>query len=350
MQIVQNSFEKKVDVKLRRNGHARQSESRFRFRRIDRIGSNDAQEDTTFLFECFVNKNNELDLLCDLREPECIVVGRTGVGKTALLFMLNRREEKVTELSLDDLALSHLSNSPALRLYMDLELNMDLFFRVLWRHVFAVELINLFGTISGSQGITSLFQRIQNMEYRKPYQKRARDYLAKYPEFWKDTEVRIKEEVERINEDFNRRVGTELRNKLFTIGGEEQYSAGLSQEERTEIESIGRQVVNQRQMQELSSVIKLLSEELQYDGQKRYFITIDKLDTKWSEDPLRYKLIRALMETVRDLNHQIGQLKIVLAIREDLLERVFPKHTSNMATNLRSIGHFACLFRGIMIS
>ena len=300
-----------------------QSSSTFRFRHTDKIGAIDAQEDRNFLFQCFVDKNDELKLVQDTLEPECILLGRTGAGKTALLSMLRRQEDKVAVLSLDDLALNHLSNSPALKYYLDLGINLDLFFRVLWRHVFAVELVHLFSSISGTTGIDNFYQRLKDATYRKPYQRKGREYLLNFPEFWREPEKRLVQETERLEEDLTAKASTGLQAKILNISGELQYSSNLTQENRAEIERIGNELVNQRQMQELSAVVRLLRDELQYDGQKKYFITVDKLDTRWVEDPLRYKLIRALIETVRILNEEVDQLKIILAIRQDLLERVF---------------------------
>lgn len=48
---------------------------------------------------------------------------------------------------------------------------------------------------------------------------------------------------------------------------------------------------------------------------------IDKLDEKWVDETVRFDLIRALIECLRSFN-KISKLKVVVAIREDVLERV----------------------------
>jgi len=52
----------------------------FKFKKHEKIGYVDAQEDISFLEECFVD-TGELDILADTMKPECIVLGRTGSGK-----------------------------------------------------------------------------------------------------------------------------------------------------------------------------------------------------------------------------------------------------------------------------
>ena len=80
-------------------------------------------------------------------------------------------------------------------------------------------------------------------------------------------------------------------------------------------------MVNEVQIRQLSDVIALLDDVLA-DEQKRYFIVIDRLDEDWIEEQLRMRLIRALIETVKDFT-RVKHAKIVVAIRLDLLERVF---------------------------
>ena len=57
------------------------------------------------------------------------------------------------------------------------------------------------------------------------------------------------------------------------------------------------------------------------DPQKPYYLVIDRLDENWIEDRLRYLLIRALIETVRDFE-RVRHVKIIIALRYDLLDRV----------------------------
>ena len=58
------------------------------------------------------------------------------------------------------------------------------------------------------------------------------------------------------------------------------------------------------------------------DPKRRYYVVIDRLDENWIEEQRRYSLIRALIETVRDF-HKVRNAKIVVALRLDLLRRVF---------------------------
>jgi hypothetical protein len=74
-------------------------------------------------------------------------------------------------------------------------------------------------------------------------------------------------------------------------------------------------------MKEVSDLIGMLNEVVEFQ-QKQYYLIIDKLDEGWVENKLRYRLIKALIETVRDLNRHTN-IKPIVVLRADLLGHVF---------------------------
>ncbi len=94
------------------------------------------------------------------------------------------------------------------------------------------------------------------------------------------------------------------------------------EEQQKEFKQRGQEVVNQIQVNKLSTLVKALDEEILTDNRKRHFVTIDRLDENWVDDPRRYRLIRALIETMRDFNSKMRFAKIIIALRTDLFDRV----------------------------
>ena len=131
----------------------------FKFRRHERIGAEGAEEDQDFLFECFVD-TGDLDILRDVKHPARIVVGRTGVGKTALLMNLQKEEENVSTLEPDQLSLQYISNSTIISWLTENNIKLDLFYKLLWRHVFAIELIKLKYDLKNEQDQKSFMERM----------------------------------------------------------------------------------------------------------------------------------------------------------------------------------------------
>jgi hypothetical protein len=292
--------------------------SQFKFRRHDNVGNEGAEEDKEYLRECFVD-TGDLAVLRDTASTRRIVVGRTGAGKTALLLHLADVEDHVSWIEPDQLALQFLTNSTILRYLEQLGVSLDLFYRLLWRHVFAVELIQLKYALRSEADQLGFFARIRELFLGDKRKNEALDYLLKWGEhFWKDTEYRIHEVTTKLENDIRAKLGAKLDAFEAGLSGSESESV----EDRKEITHRAQEVVNAVQIQKLSQVIDILASDVFDDPQQHFFVLIDRLDETWVPDPLRYRLIRALIETVKDLQ-KIKNAKIVIAIRRDLLQRVF---------------------------
>lgn len=112
----------------------------FVFKKNMSIGEADAENDQKFLYECFVD-TGDFEVLQNTESSQSIVVGRTGIGKSALLEQIERNAERVIRIEPDELSLRYISNSTILSFFEDLGVNLDIFYNLLWQHTFAVELI-----------------------------------------------------------------------------------------------------------------------------------------------------------------------------------------------------------------
>jgi hypothetical protein len=305
----------------------KRSSNKLIFRKHANIGSADAIEDKKFLEKTFLD-NGELDILADSNEPKCIILGRTGSGKTALLERLSDTKERAIKIAPEGLALTYVSNNDVLNFFTAVGVNMDLFYRLLWRHVFAVEIIKVHYKIVNEKARDNFLIQIKDRLSRNKSRQEAIDYFVKCGEsFWKESDYRVKEVTETLENDLGLSLGTKLKGQILGVTDAEvnfntELAKRLTKEQKAEIIRRGQQVVDRVQMLKLSEVMDILNEILD-DKQKKYYITIDRLDENWVNDNLRFRLIRALLDTVRELNHKIQNAKIIIAIREDLLDRVF---------------------------
>jgi len=237
---------------------ARMNRSQFKFRRHDSIGTEGAEQDDEYLRECFVD-TGDLAALQDMTSPRRIVVGRTGAGKTALLLHLSHLEARAAWLEPDQLALQYLENSTILRHLEELGVNLDLFYRLLWRHVFAVELIQLKYALRSEADQKSFFTRIRELFRGDRRKNDAMDYLLEWGEhFWKDTEYRIHEVTEKLEKDIKAELGAKLDVFEAGLGG----SKSSSVEDKKEIVHRAQQVVNAVQIQKLSQIINILAQDV----------------------------------------------------------------------------------------
>jgi hypothetical protein len=287
---------------------------RFVFRRHDKIGDADADEDRLFLPSCFVDKG-DLDVLANCTDPRRIVVGRTGSGKTALLKHLSETKERIIDVSPDLLSLPYISNSTILNFVTSLGVNLDVFFKMLWRHVFAVELLKRIVPSDQARNKRTWLDLVRDL-FREKKRLPVFDYIEKWGgAFWEQADAPMREATTKLEKDLS----ASLKFGTGVAMGAEAASK-LSHEEKQEIVSRAQNVVAQVQIRQLSEILDALNDILD-DPQRRFYILVDRLDENWVEERLRYPLIRALVETVRDFK-KVQNVKVIVALRMDLLDRV----------------------------
>lgn len=306
----------------KKNRHAKQKkQNEFRFHKRDSIGAADALDDIEMLKKCFVD-TGDISRLKDFRDNHSIVLGRTGTGKTALLETIAADSPHIIKIAPDALALNHISNSTVIHFFEEAGLNLDPFYKLLWRHVITIELFQTHFDLDSEEGkkswIAQMKERFSKQSKNDVKRRKALEYLNEWGgRFWEDTEHRVREVTSRIEKGLTSSIGA--RAKLLEASSEEVKK--LSEEVRSEIVQLGQKAVNDAQVQELAEILNLVN-ELFDDPQQQYFIVIDRLDENWVEDRIRYKLIMALIETCRDFC-RIENVKLLIALRRDLLDRVF---------------------------
>jgi hypothetical protein len=299
--------------------------SAFRFRATDSIGAA-AAEDDEFLKDCFVD-TGALDLLSDVADRRLILLGRTGAGKSALLTILERNKpEHVIRISAEHLALTYVANSTILTFFSSLGVNLDPFFKLLWRHVLTVEI--LARHFEGASGVDtpSLLERLKarfiGVSKQDKEMRQAIAYLEEWGKsFWLDTEFRVKEITTQVETKLDAQLKATLGAKVAAIGSSLGSEKKFSEAERSELVSRGQDVISTAQVQDLHRILKLLDTVLN-DKQRTYYLIIDRLDENWVEERLRYKLIMALLHTAREFN-EVRHAKVIVALRRDLIDRVF---------------------------
>ena len=256
-----------------------ESQSEFKFRKSDTIGAASAEEDTEFLSECFV-ETGEYEVLKDIRDIRQIVLGRTGSGKSALFERLKQEEPgRVIAVELHDLALTYVSNSSVIRYFSSLGVNLDPFYKLLWRHVLTVEVLKRhFGPHLDDQngGLWGLIAaKFQGQSRRDKTVKQAVHYLQKWDDkFWLEVDYRVKEITKKMESDLTRQLGADLKTKMISGKAGLERKHLLSDEERIEVVNRGQRVVSDSQVQDLNKVQQLLQAVLT-DPQKRYYVLIE---------------------------------------------------------------------------
>ena len=297
----------------------------FKFKNTDQIGAAGAEEDE-FLSNCFVD-TGYVGIIENLKDHRQIVLGRTGSGKSALLLMFAAsKQDHVITISPEALALTYVSNSTILGFFANLGVNLDPFFKLLWRHVLTIEILSNYFSKHEPGSKSSLGEMIRNMfssNSRKDQEiQEALDYLEKWgKEFWKETEYRVKEITQTVENELDTEIEAALGGKYANVKGKLASSDFLTEEKKSQLLDRGQDIIKRAQVKDLQKILDLLSSVLE-DRQKAYYLLIDALDENWVEESLRYKLIMALIQNARDFI-KVKNAKLIIALRRDLIERVF---------------------------
>jgi hypothetical protein len=293
----------------------------FRLRRGASIGELDAESDGDFLSSCFVD-TGDFETLKDCRSPHRIIVGRTGSGKTALINHLVEKMSNVIIVSPENLSLNYLSNSDILVTLEKAGVKLDIFYGLLWKHVFAVELLKRRCHLTNEEKTRSWIAGfIPALKRKDQAKERAFDYLSKWGNtFWQETEYRVKEVTEKLEGEITSKLGADIGALKADLSG------GIKRmdERKTEVVNKAQTVINSIQIKALADVIALMNEEIFTDPQQKYYLVIDRLDENWVDDDLRYRLIRALIECVKTFRSVVN-VKIIVALRQDLIQTVFKR-------------------------
>jgi hypothetical protein len=290
------------------------------FNKTLRIGELDAEADSTLLDYCFVD-NGYLDQLTDVSNPKSIVLGRTGSGKSALLYKLESSVAKCKRLDPHDISIKFLEHSDIINFFESIDVKLDLFYRMLWRHILILELIKLRYDFSiNTSSNSSVFRNFVDW-FKNNNEKKAYEYFQQWGDkFWLETDEQLKQITTKLENDTKSSLGF---NSGIIQGGIEGLSK-FSQEQIMDIKRKANQVIDGAQIANLNQILDSLDQSAFNDSQKKFYLIIDQLDEDWANTSTRCKFIRALIEEIKSFR-KLKNIKIVIALRKDLLQLVFDK-------------------------
>lgn len=282
----------------------------FKFRKDMSIGDNAAEYDT-LLRDAFLD-TGDLDILLDTARPASVIVGRTGSGKTALITMLTERADRVLRVQPENLSMQYLSNTTVIAWLLERGVHLDVFYQLLWRHVLVMELIRDHFSLRDAEGQQNFFRRIaDSLRFNKSEQKALKYYNEFNPEFWEESDVRVRQ----ITDAFSSKLAAELG------ATPAQLQAGMSETSTVSDEVVQRahRVVREISLQQIQQGMDILRKHVLADRQRPYYIVIDDLDKNWVEHRMSYDLIDNLLDVVGEFA-RMPNVKIVVALRDNIVE------------------------------
>ncbi|MFT9360056.1 P-loop ATPase, Sll1717 family [Acetobacter okinawensis] len=307
------------------------------FRKGFSIGQPAAEEDGQYLRVCFID-NGVFEIATDLDERKCILVGRTGSGKSAIIEKIISDKSNTIRLNPEYLSLNNISNSSIINFFEEAGIHLDSFYKTLWKHIFVIALIKKKYNIVEEKDFARALHSLMSLYRKDPVKDAAVQYIQQWDNsFWIDEEYRLQQLTNKVEKDLSASVDLNLLNKA-KLGA--KGARNLSEEEKTDVIHHGQTViVDKKQIRQLENVIKLLSENVFTDRNNPYYICIDSLDDDWAEDAIRFKLIKALFETIRSFKTMIN-VKIIITMRVDLIDSLFSSINSGGFQSEKYKGYF----------
>ncbi len=292
-------------------------ETEFVFRKNDNIGAAAAEDDVEYLSECFVD-TGDFAALVDCENSKRIIVGRTGAGKSALLSKISEEKQHVVQLSPHALSLNYIANSNVIQFFEEIGLNLTPFYMLLWKHVLVVELLRAKYKIKTEDSQRTTMSRLRGLLYKKDHIKDAAvEYLETWGNrFWLTTEERISELTEKVE----KKLSGSLEGSECGLPLSIEAARSLTKEQKTEVLQRGKKAVSEVQIRALESIIEVLNDEVFSDYLEHYYVTVDTLDEEWVDDRIKYRLIKALIDSIRSFK-RVENVKIIIALRQDVLDK-----------------------------
>lgn len=286
------------------------------------IGGDQAEADP-LLDEAFYT-SAQYESILDRQDPRCFLVGRTGSGKSALLRRLSEEHAaKVIRIVPEDLSLPYITNLDVVQQLRDLDVDLQPFWKALWRHVLIVEVIRHRYKIDDPEVKSNVIQNLREKLSRNPGKKLALAYLEEFEgRFWAETDERVRE----ITSTLTKRIeGEAAVNANFpgiaNAGGKASGGLEASEISRVELSHRYQRIVNETQLARLSKMMEVLDEDVLSSSQDFTYIVIDDLDKDWVDVRLTNELLMALFKTVHDLK-RVRNLKILVALRTNIFEHL----------------------------
>ncbi|GAA4739217.1 hypothetical protein GCM10023328_20210 [Modestobacter marinus] len=274
------------------------------------------------------------------QDPRCFLVGRTGVGKSAVLQRLEQQDyQHVIRITPEDLSLPYIADLGVLQYLNALNVHLDPLFIALWKHVLLIEIIRKRYKVDTPAAKQNFLSTLMDKIRRDRSKAAALEYLEEFEgKFWCETDERVKDITTRFENQIRDEAGGDL--SLPGIGGAKATTSDAetrSTETRVEQAERFQRIVNETQLPRLNKMITVLDEDILDDPQNYTLIVIDDLDRDWADEQVANALIRCLFRAVIDLK-RVRNLKILVGLRTNIFQALdFGAKTGGQEEKFRSL-------------
>jgi hypothetical protein len=118
----------------------KQNRSLVTLRAGETIGAPAAEQDHAYLNNCFVELPI-IELLKNTADPHCVLLGRTGAGKSAILWHLEKTVQHPSRIDPTEASFEYVANFTIIRYFTELGVELHVFYQYLWKHIIVIHVI-----------------------------------------------------------------------------------------------------------------------------------------------------------------------------------------------------------------
>ena len=298
----------------------------------------EAAEADRLLEEAFY-ESSDYQVIESRSDSRCFIVGRTGAGKSAALKHLeDLNPEHVIRINPVNLSLPYITNLQAIRYLDSLEVNLDNFWNVLWRHVLLVEIIRHRYKVDSAEAKNNFLVSLREKVKGDKTKQAALEYLDEFEgKFWCETDERVREITDTLTEKLSAGAGIDTGVPGVRLNVKGDTSVESSYESRVEQVARFQRIVNESQLARLNKMVDVLDDHILASPHDFRYVVIDDLDLEWVDERIANDLIRCLFTTVYSLQH-VDHLKILVALRTNIFQELdFGRRGGGQEEKLRAL-------------
>lgn len=259
---------------------------------------------------------------------KCFIIGRTGTGKSAILRVVNERNDSadVVFLKADQFTFRQVELSRAIYQIHELGGGLDYIFKTIWKYMLVSQLLRKrYPSLDARRGLlkralTRATDRRQHLAYQ---------FLVENDEISGDRSFaeRLATLLERLDSS------AELRLDELSVAGLVKAKAAVSLKSQTTnspppaspavSKEIGRRVrialEREWNVPMLQEALRLIEDDLL--AGRKFWVLIDDLDKSFAGSPLSSQFTRCLFEVIMEMAHAPA-LRFLVALRTNIFDRL----------------------------
>lgn len=250
--------------------------------------------------------NKFLTLADNFESKKSFFIGRTGIGKTAILQKIKAKFPANAVLYIDpeDFAFTIMEKSQVLKELSKAGINFDLFYKTLWKYIFITEILK---RRFGAEKKTWLKQSL-DQAFDKPASK-AYKFLLEHEELGEGRT--FSEQISEIIRRMEHKIIGSFEKGGVKIGYEGTLNPQTAQ--------LAQDALKSFEYTDLNYFIKVMDDEVMRN--QKYVILVDDLDKNWIQNSVGINFTRCLFETIFDLNNT-KSLRLLVSLRTNLFNQL----------------------------